>query len=253
MSASDLSRRTFLQLGARVSAIPLLASSGLVGLTACGKPEADAPQSFYDTLRAIQTGLHTSPDHPRAKAKTLVETGDVEAITRFVRDEIRLVSHLDWRFSLGAKRRFGERAALRAGAGTAYEKASILRNLLSQAGHEARIVMSPHVPNEKVQDLFFRDYEQAFAPDLEESDLRAWQERLPSAAADVTVTDIAEAHDIPALRKLALGLGRHQRLKNGRIAIDPVMGKSRAVDRSKHMPRLTFVQFDSVSANTGMS
>jgi len=218
MSASDLSRRTFLQLGARVSAIPLLASSGLVGLTACGKPEADAPQSFYDMLRAIQTGLHTSPDHPRAKAKTLVETGDVEAITRFVRDEIRLVSHLDWRFSLGAKRRFGERAALRAGAGTAYEKASILQDLLSQAGHEARIVMSPHVPNEKVQGLFFRNYEQAFAPDLEESDLRAWQERLPSAAADVTVTDIAEAHDIPALRKKiksALGDELNQ-VQNGR-------------------------------------
>ena len=218
MSASSLSRRTFLQLGARVSAIPLLASSGLVGLTACKKPGADTPQSFYDMLRAIQTGLQVSPDHPRAKAKTLAATGDIDAITQFVRDEIRLVSHSDWRFSLGSKRRFGERAALRAGAGTAYEKAAILQDLLTQAGHEARIVMSPKMSREQVHTLFFRDYEQAFDPDLAEADLRNWQQKIPGAAADVAVTDVAEAHDIPALRKkIKTALGDQlSKVQNGR-------------------------------------
>src|SRR5690606_42039171 len=67
---------------------------------------------LYDVWRQVQAALRTSPDHAFARAGVLVAAGDVGALHRFVRDEIRLVSSSATRLRLGDEVRWGARAAL---------------------------------------------------------------------------------------------------------------------------------------------
>ena len=208
MVRSDLSRRTFLKLGAQVSALPIFAAGGAVTLAGCEEASRSEPQGYYPRLRSLRAGLQASPDHTPARAKAVIETRDANAIMRFVRDEIRLVSHNERRYGLGEQRRFGERAALRAGAGTAFEKASILRRLLQQAGFDARVVMTSSLPRNEVAGVFHRNFEQVFEPSIAEEEVRSWVNQPLDRTSRTYISDVAEDHDVPALRqsiKAALG------------------------------------------------
>src|SRR5690606_4362707 len=132
----------------------------------------------YDVWRQVQAALRTSPDHALARAGALVAAGDVEALHRFVRDEIRLVSSSATRLRLGNEVRWGARAALRAGAGTARGKGEILADLIRQTGREARVVEGGDIGHEADRGVFCREYSPGFAPQVKTSQVDQWREAL---------------------------------------------------------------------------
>ena len=129
-----------------------LALAGVLGLGCPGKergvsqtpspPAAPVGPQGWDRWIAAQQAVRQSPDHLVARAKRLVEAKDAQAIFAFVRDEIavlpgaRTASGMSYR-----EARWGTRGTLRGGMGTVREKAQLLRDLLRQAGHEAKTML----------------------------------------------------------------------------------------------------------------
>lgn len=82
------------------------------------------------------------------------------------------------RLRFGDEVRWGARAALRAGAGTAREKAEILADLIRQTGREARVVEGGEIGHEADRGVFFREYSPVFEPQVKTSQVDQWREAL---------------------------------------------------------------------------
>ncbi len=183
MTEQRASRRSLLKAGAGAGLAALVLGGGGFALHSCrggsgqGAVKGGAHDP-YDVWRQVQAALRTSPDHALARAGALGAAGDVEALHRFVRDEIRLVSSSATRLRLGDEVRWGARAALRAGAGTAREKAEILADLIRQTGREARVVEGGDIGHEADRGVFFREYSPVFEPQVKTSQVDQWREAL---------------------------------------------------------------------------
>lgn len=189
-SRSGLSRRSFLLAAAGVGAG--IALDGPLLLRGCGRGTGSTEAGPYAVWRELQQALRASPDHAPGRAAALLKAGDPEALHRFVRDEIRLVSAEGGRFALGAAMPVGPRAALRAGAGTAREKAEVLAALLRRLGMEAEVMQASPLAREDSRAAFFRSFDQAFDPPISERQQRAWRQRLglpPAGAGDALDID----------------------------------------------------------------
>lgn len=193
MTSRKISRRGFIK-GAGVAGLgALVLGGGVLGLRACrsGALPAPAPElGPYAVWREVQAALRASPDHTLGRARALVAAGDVAEIHRFVRDEIRLVSAEGNRFSLGSTVRWGPRAALRAGAGTAREKAEILADLIRQTGREAEVLEADAPATSDGPGLFFRRFETAFAPAVGPGRLDDWRQRLGQRPQEARAVDV---------------------------------------------------------------
>ena len=173
----NISRRAVLSSGTCLGISALVLGSG--GLTSCSRGQGKRAEEFgpYDVWRDVQAALRTSDDHTAAKSVQLVRNGDIAALHRFVRDEIRLVSFFPDRFIEGSQSRFGMRAALRSGAGTARDKAEIFADLARQTGLDAEIVeIDPR--NRIAGEEYFRSYEQDFNPQVSVETFKSWRQRL---------------------------------------------------------------------------
>jgi hypothetical protein len=208
-------------LGASLSALVLGGSGPLLG--GCGRASTSEPEPGpYSVWREVQAALRQSPDHSAGRAAALVKAGDIDAIHRFVRDEIRLVSANGVRFMMGNEVRWGHRAALRAGAGTAREKAEILADLIRQTGRTAEVVDTASLSREETRAAFFRKFEQPFNPPVEKKQLSDWHRRLGAASPDAKITDVgdAEAEVSDLSRKLLDVIGDSEAEKLGRYSFD---------------------------------
>ncbi|MFC6196838.1 hypothetical protein [Ponticaulis profundi] len=203
---TTISRRGLLasSLKLGISGVVLGSFSPLLG--ACQKsPELPAGGDKFDIWREMQSLLRTSPDHTLSRARALVSAGDLDAIHKFVRDEIRLVSAEGFRFTFGANRKFGKRAALRAGAGTAREKAEILTDLLNQAGANAEMVDIFRPTGEQAESYVYRAFSQPFEPDIPDGQVENWMTRLempelpPNADLDLEAKSKATAQALKSL------------------------------------------------------
>ena len=114
----------------------------------------------------------------RSRARALVCAGLLVAIQKLVRDVFRLVSAEGFSYTFGAIRKFGKRAALRAGAGTAREKAEILADLLNQAGANAEMVDIFRPTGEQAESYVYRAFSQPFEPDIPDGQVENWMTRL---------------------------------------------------------------------------
>lgn len=215
MTSRKISRRGFIK-GAGVAGLgALVLGGGVLGLRACrsGALPSPAPElGPYAVWREVQAALRASPDHTLGRARALVAAGDVAEIHRFVRDEIRLVSAEGSRFSLGSTVRWGRRAALRAGAGTAREKAEILADLIRQTGREAEVLEADRISMANASGLFFRRFETAFAPAVGPGALEDWRQRLGQRPQEARAVDVgAREADVSAtvarLRQLQVEAG----------------------------------------------
>lgn len=183
MTEQKASRRGLLKAGAGAGLAALVLGGGGFALHSCRREAGQGAvkggaRDPYDVWRQVQAALRTSPDHAFARAGALVAAGDVGALHRFVRDEIRLVSSSATRLRLGDEVRWGARAALRAGAGTAREKAEILADLIRQTGREARVVEGGDIGHEADRGVFFREYSPIFEPQVKKSQVDQWREAL---------------------------------------------------------------------------
>jgi len=187
MDGFATTRRTVLQYGIST----LVLGSALPGLSGCSTA-APAEAGPYSVWREVRSALRASRDHSRGRAHALVEEGDLSALHRFVRDEIRLVSRGYDHFRMGGGRQWGSRATLRGGAGTAREKADLLAELVRRMGLEAEVVETPAFPNgDSVAQPFFRDFEQAFDPPIDNAQMTNWRQRLGAQAPNAGAIDIA--------------------------------------------------------------
>jgi hypothetical protein len=190
MGEQGVSRRGVLKTGAGVGLAALVLGGGGFALHSCRRIDGlnfgeQGLDDAYEIWRQVRAALRTSPDHTASRAKALVAAGDVATIHRFVRDDIRLVSGAGHRFLLGSHVKWGARAALRAGAGTAREKAEILADLIRQTGREANVVELPEFPREDGPGIFYRDFAPGFAPQVGKEQVERWRKALGQPALDV--------------------------------------------------------------------
>lgn len=205
MTDRTVSRRNLLKTTGIVGVGALILGGGVLGLRSCQReggeeigedliPLSDEPGP-YAVWREMQTFLRASPDHSLGRAKALIEAGDVAAMHLFVRDELRLVSAAGKHHTLGETVRWGPRAALRAGAGTAREKAEILAGMIRQSGRKADVVEAPPATREEITQLFYRDVEQAFEPPITPRILENWRKRLGARPEEAVTSNIQQHED----------------------------------------------------------
>ena len=205
MSDWNVSRRRLLKTTGLVGGGIAILGAGLLGLRGCrGELEEASVDSLagpgnaagpYPVWREMQARLRASPDHASGRAAALLAAGDVAALHRFVRDEIRLVSARGDRFQLGSAVRWGRRAALRAGAGTAREKAEILADLIRKTGRQAEVVETGTLARDEAAGVFFRDIDAEFDPPVEPGTMETWRRRLGERPPETVTADLREQED----------------------------------------------------------
>jgi len=133
---SKFNRREFIGLvgvgSAGLSFSPLLLSS-------C---ESNDPSVPFGVWKEMIAALEQSPDHLLGRKKALVAAKDPKAMVEFVRDSLQMIPEIG-QFLHQANRMsmYGTEVALRCGLATPREKAEILKNMLTEAGFEARVVL----------------------------------------------------------------------------------------------------------------
>lgn len=205
MSDLNVSRRRLLKTTAIVGGGIAILGAGLLGLRGCqGGLEEEVVDGLagpgneagpYPVWREMQARLRASPDHASGRAQVLLEAGDVAALHRFVRDEIRLVPARGDRFQLGSVVHWGRRAALRAGAGTAREKAEILAELIRKTGREAEVVETDTLDRDEAAAAFFRDVDAEFDPPIEPGTMENWRRRLGERPPETVTADLRAQED----------------------------------------------------------
>lgn len=100
-----------------------------------------AISDYWELLREAQRRIRTSPDHIAAQLTKLAAAGDVDGLTRYVRDHIAVIPADPGAWVANGKGlRWGTRGVLRSGMGTPREVAQVIADLLNAAGTEVTIV-----------------------------------------------------------------------------------------------------------------
>ncbi|MEP3073576.1 MAG: hypothetical protein ABJQ26_12355, partial [Maricaulis sp.] len=233
MSQEGKTRREVMS-GALKLGVSSLVLSGLPPVLGACSPDAAPEAGPYSVWREVQAALRASPDHSVGRARALVAEGDIAALHRFVRDEIRLISRQPDRFAMGGGRQWGSRATLRSAAGTAREKADLLAGLLQEAGVAAEVVETPATGSGAgTGRVFYRGFEQGFDPDIGPSDLAAWRMRLGRDTSGPGMVDIfaraPERAGIKQVVRAAIGdagfeaLGHSDRFYGRQVGRTPVV------------------------------
>lgn len=155
---------------------------------------ADTP---FGVWRQIKDLLEKSPDHLIGRRKALIAEGDPKAMTEFVRDCFQIIakpsqfnnaSDLEFNSTL-----FGTEGALRSGLATPREKAEILKDMLIEAGFEARLVREEIDLSEKeVNRIVFRNYIPDFNLPFDGEQLKKWQKQMGTKSAKGKVNQLPD-------------------------------------------------------------
>ena len=151
MSSMDIEmdRRRFLALLGSLMAAGALAGCGseVVSPSPATTPPSPSPSQGplgpYDVLRRLQAIIRQSPDHLGSLAAVAVASKDPAAIVRFVQQHVAVLPSTARNADPSTDVRWGQRAALRAGAGTLRERVELIVELLHQAGIDGRVVTIP--------------------------------------------------------------------------------------------------------------
>lgn len=171
---AKFNRREFIELvgigSAGFSFSPLL-------LMGC---ESNDPSVPFGVWKEMIAALEQSPDHLPGRKKALVAAKDPKAMIEFVRDSLQMIPEIG-QFLHQANRLsiYGTDVALRCGLATPREKAEILKDMLVEAGFEAKVVLEQtEITEEKVKNIVFRDNQAAFAPPISKKQLKKWKRLL---------------------------------------------------------------------------
>ena len=187
-----ITRRRFLAGGGLAIGAATLAACGVTPNpsisamrlpAATGSPEgtATAPTDLSDPpfglWLAMRDAVRRSPDHLPMAAAAAVASGDPKAIFAFVRDNIATVPSDPRAFYAATVTavRWGIRATLRGGAGTARERAELLADLYRRAGFQARVMSGSSILGaDDVRRAMTRPVRRAFEPPVPRDDVAAW-------------------------------------------------------------------------------
>lgn len=188
----DRSRREFFRQlvlgGTGVFLSPLL-------LQSCSSEDLGRPPFavWEDMIKALEQ----SPDHFMGRRKTLVASKDPKAMTDFVRDSFQVLPwQSDFLHHAAYGSIYGTVMALRCGLATPREKAEILKDMLVDAGYEARVIMEEtSISLEEAKAIVFRKYMPEFNPPVSEGKIKKWYKALgisaPQGGVDV-IPDLLE-------------------------------------------------------------
>lgn len=163
-------------------------SAGAAGVAgeggAAGAPP-DPPKlgGLWELIEDMKRGVAGSPDNLPAQAAALVAAKDAQGLYTLVRDRITTVPFTDLSEpgynGDAARMLWGPRATLRSGAGSPRDKVELLKDLLTQAGFSAKVVLTSYQPEQaEVAAHFARKEIPAFQPKEEPGRIEAWVEHL---------------------------------------------------------------------------
>jgi len=186
---AKFNRREFIELvgigSAGLSFSPLL-------LSGCDSKDPSVPFGVWKEMIAA---LEQSPDHLPGRRNTLVAAKDPKAMAEFVRDSLQMIPEVG-QFLHNANRwsLYGTEGALRCGLATPREKAEILKDMLIEAGFEAKVVLeATEITEEDAKHIVFRENSAAFAPPISKKQLKKWKRLLGANDTNGSV------HQIPGL------------------------------------------------------
>lgn len=186
---AKFNRREFIELvgigSAGFSFSPLL-------LSGCDSNDPLVPFGVWKEMIAV---LEQSPDHLPGRKKALVAAKNPADMIEFVRDGLQMIPEIG-QFLHQANRlsMYGTEIALRCGLATPREKAEILKDMLIEAGFEAKVVLeATEITEEDAKNIVFRPNRAEFAPPISKKQLKNWKKLLGSNDAN------GSAHEISGL------------------------------------------------------
>jgi hypothetical protein len=172
---SDASRRDFFKQlvlgGSGLYLSPLLFQS-------CnGEDLGRPPFGVWEDMIKV---LEQSPDNLVARHKALVASKDPKAMTDFVRDSFQIMPwQSDFLHHAAYGSIYGTDMALRCGMATPREKAEILKDMLVEAGFEAKVVIEKTaISLEEAKSLVYRKYIPEFNPPITKRKIRQWNKAM---------------------------------------------------------------------------
>lgn len=191
---TELDRRNFIKLvslfGGSMLLPPFLFSCNGCEGNSAGIDSGDIPFGIWRQMIEL---LEQSPDHLIGRRKALVAAKDPLAMTEFVRDSFQLIPPRNNDFMRYMKNSvlYGTETALRCGLATPREKAEILKDMLTEAGFEAKVVYeSTNLDEDDLKRIIFRKYLAEFNPPISKSQLNKWQRAMPKKKNDSKVEAI---------------------------------------------------------------
>lgn len=165
--------------GEETATVPLLAT-------------ADVPFGIWRQMIEV---LEKSPDHLIGRRKALIATKDPIAMTEFVRDNFQILPQIYYfmRYTENSVLH-GVDGALRSGMATPREKAEILKDMLVEAGFEARVVNEYiQFSEDELKDIVFRTYQPEFDPKISKEQMKSWKKSLGADSSNGTFKEISDS------------------------------------------------------------
>lgn len=211
--ATQTNRRDFIRLTA-LAGSSLLLPPLLIGCNSCSaddRPLMAKTDDPFEVWRQMVELLEKSPDHFIGQRKALIASKDPKAMTEFVRDHFQLIpaNSADFMKGIGYRSLYGTENALRCGLATAREKAEILKNMLIEAGYEAKVILEQvEMSEEDLKKILFRDSRPQFAPPISKKQIKQWYKVLGAEESNGTFNEIENPEKIGAefTKKLGNGL-----------------------------------------------
>ncbi|MCB0373220.1 MAG: hypothetical protein KDD31_09450, partial [Muricauda sp.] len=185
----DQSRREFFRQlvlgGTGVFLSPLL-------LQSCSGEDLGRPP--FGVWQDMIKVLEQSPDHFIGRRNTLVALKDPAAMTDFVRESFQILPwQSDFLHHAPYGTIYGKQMALRCGLATPREKAEILKDMLVEAGFEAKVVMEEtEITVDEAKAIVYQKYSPDFDPPISKKKMRQWQKALDVVEGEQRVTVILD-------------------------------------------------------------
>lgn len=177
----DVSRREFFQQlalgGAGLYLFPTLYSCNNNKYPPIKSGTGKPPFSVWEEMIHA---LKKSPDNLIARRDALVAAKNAKAMTEFIRDDLQVLPYYRTYFRhLNSHTHYGKKIALRCGLATPREKAEILKDMLIDAGFEAKVVLErTEITEDAVKDILFTSTQAEFNPPVNPKKYKEWAEKL---------------------------------------------------------------------------
>ena len=138
--------------------------------------------------------LEQSPDHFMGRRKKLVASKDPKEMTDFVRESFQILPwQSDFLHHAPYGTIYGKQMALRCGLATPREKAEILKDMLVEAGFEAKVVLEQtEITLDEAKAIVYQKYSPDFDPPISKKKMRQWQKALGVVEGEKSVTVIPD-------------------------------------------------------------
>ncbi|TBN06710.1 hypothetical protein EYD45_02165 [Hyunsoonleella flava] len=172
---NDTSRREFFKQivlgGMGLYLSPLL-------LQSCSEDDLGKPP--FGVWKDMIKVLEQSPDHFIGRRNALVASKNPEAMTNFVRESFQIIPRQsDFLHQAAYGTIYGKQMALRCGLATPREKAEILKDMLVEAGYEAKVVLEEtNITLDEAKAIVYQKIAPEFAPPISKKKMRKWQSML---------------------------------------------------------------------------